>query len=48
MRIITLIIVGKHSDEINALLSEKQAEVESERPARKDLHEFVWFNSYTQ
>ena len=48
MRIITLIIVGKHSDEINVLLSEKQAEIEGERPARKDLHDFVWFNSYTQ
>lgn len=47
MRVITLIIVGKHSEEINDLLSEKQAGSESERPARKNLHEFIWFNSYT-
>lgn len=48
MRVITLIIVGKHSKEIKPELSEKQAEIERERPERKDLHEFVWFNSYTQ
>lgn len=48
MRVITLIIVGKHSKEIKPELSEEQAEIEKERPERKDLNEFVWFNSYIQ
>ena len=48
MRVITLIIVGKHSKEIKPELSEEQAEIEKERPERKNLNEFVWFNSYTQ
>jgi len=47
MRIITLIIVGKHSKEIKDELSEKQAEIEKKRPKRKDLNEFAWMNSYT-
>jgi len=48
MRVITLIIVGKHSKEIKPELSEEQAEIERKRPERKDLHKFVWLNNYTE
>lgn len=44
--VITLIIVGKHSDEINPVLSEKQIEAEKNRPERKNLREFVFLNRY--
>lgn len=37
--VITLIIVGKHSEKMNALLSEKQVQWEKTRPARKPLEE---------
>lgn len=37
MKVITLVIVGKHSMEISPLLSEKQAEAENNRPERLDL-----------
>lgn len=47
IRVITLIIVGKHSEEIKDELSEKQAEIEKKRPKRRDLNEFAWMNSYT-
>ena len=43
MKLITLVIVGKHSEEINDLLSEKQAEAEAERPERLPLEEFARF-----
>ncbi len=43
MKLITLVIVGTHSDEINDLLSEKQAEAEAERPERLPLEEFARF-----
>lgn len=46
-RLITLIIVGKHSEEIRDELSEKQAEVEKERPERMDFKEFAWIDSYS-
>ncbi len=46
MRLITLVIVGKHSEEIGPLLSEEQAEVEPRRPERKPAAEIsfddVW------
>ena len=46
MRLITLIIVGKHSKEIKNELSEKQAETEKERPPRKPFEEFAWVDEY--
>lgn len=46
--VITLIIVGKHSDEINDKLSEKQAEVEKNRPERKKISEFIYENKYEE
>ncbi|MBU1026966.1 MAG: nitroreductase family protein [Candidatus Margulisbacteria bacterium] len=44
--VITLVIVGKHSDKIGKLLSEKQAEAEKDRPARKPLKDFIHLNKY--
>ena len=45
-RVITLIIVGKKSDELSPNLSEKQARREKRRPRRKNLSEFVHINQY--
>lgn len=46
MKVITLIIVGKKSDTISEVLSEKQVGWEKERPERKTLGEFVYRNRY--
>lgn len=46
MTVITLIIVGKHSNEIKGELTEKQVEIEKERPPRKPLTEFAWMNNF--
>ncbi|MGD8538860.1 MAG: nitroreductase family protein [Candidatus Aminicenantes bacterium] len=45
-RVITLIIVGKHSDTISPALSEKQVESEKIRPRRKPLEDFVHYNKF--
>lgn len=47
-RLITLIIVGKHSDEIKDVLSDKQKTDEQERPTRKNLDEFVYYDEFDQ
>ena len=44
--VITLVIVGKHSDKIDPVLSEKQVEAEKERPERSDIDDFVYINRY--
>ncbi len=46
MTVITLVNVGLHSDTINDLLSEDQAESEKERPERKPLEEFAFMDAY--
>jgi len=46
--VITLVIVGKHSDKIDPILSEKQVEAEKKRLDRKDIDEFVYMNRYTE
>jgi nitroreductase len=46
MKVITLINVGKKSDKISELLSEKQIEMENTRPKRKSLEEFLYRNRY--
>jgi len=46
MRLITLIIVGKHSDEINSVLSADMAKGEKQRPPRKSFEELAWINEY--
>jgi nitroreductase len=45
-QVITLIIVGKHSKQINPVLSEKQVEAERTRPERIPLERFVYFNRF--
>jgi nitroreductase len=40
-KVIALVIFGKHAGSVDPLLSEKQAEAETERPPRLDLPEFV-------
>jgi len=46
MEVITLVIVGKHSETINPVLSEKQIEAEKQRPERLPLEKFIYLNSY--
>lgn len=46
MNVIALVIVGKHSPQMNPLMSEKQKEVEKERPQRLTLDKFVFMNRY--
>ncbi|MFX1380624.1 MAG: nitroreductase family protein [Promethearchaeota archaeon] len=46
MRLITLIIIGKHSKEINPVLSESMKLGEKQRPPRKTLGEFVYLENY--
>ena len=48
MEVITLIIVGKHSDTISPILSDKQREAEKKRPERLPLETFVYKNRYTE
>jgi hypothetical protein len=47
MKVITLINVGKKSDTISPVLSEKQVITEKERPARMPICEFVHRNRYS-
>jgi len=47
-QVITLIIVGKHSEEISPVLSEKQVEWEKERPARMSLDKFAFINRFKE
>ena len=48
MEIIALIIVGRHSEEINPVLSEKQIEAEKKRPERMAIEKFVYINTYKE
>ena len=44
MRLITLVMVGRHSEEISPLLSASQAERERDRPERLPLEKFAYMN----
>ena len=44
MKVITLVIVGKHSETIGPLLTEKQAETEKRRPERVPVEDFTYVN----
>ncbi|MBD3180565.1 MAG: nitroreductase [Candidatus Latescibacteria bacterium] len=46
MEVVTLLIVGKHSDEIKPYLSDKQIEDERSRPERLDLSGFAFRDRY--
>jgi nitroreductase len=48
MQVITLVNVGKHSEIIGPLLTEKQAETEKKRPERLPLKEFAYVNGFAQ
>ena len=45
-KVITLIIVGKHAKTISPALSEEQIAAENERPQRKSLDEFIFYNKF--
>ncbi len=47
MRLITLVIIGKHSNEINPVFSEAMKLGEKQRPPRKALSEFVYIDEYS-
>jgi len=46
MNVIALVIVGKHSSQMNPLMNENQKEVEKERPERLTVDKFVFMNRY--
>ncbi len=46
MEIVTLIIFGKHKEEIDPILSEKQRNDEITRPQRKPFNEYACLNKY--
>ncbi len=48
MKVITLVIVGKHSSTISPLLTEKQVEAEKARPPRLPLEEYAFINGWKQ
>lgn len=47
-RLITLIIVGKHSESINPVLSDPMKLAEKQRPPRKPIDEFIHINRITE
>lgn len=48
MAVVTLVIVGKHAEEIGPLLSEEQAKVEVARPKRLKISEFTHMDRYEE
>jgi len=46
MEVITLVMVGRHSETISPVLSDKQVEAEKNRPERLALEKFVYINSF--
>jgi nitroreductase len=48
MRVITLVIVGKHSETISPILSDHQKEAEKKRPERLHLEKFAYKNIYKE
>lgn len=46
IEVISLVIVGKHSDKNIDMLSDKQKEAELKRPERKKIDDFVYINKY--
>jgi hypothetical protein len=46
MEVIALVIVGKHSETISPLLTEKQAEAEKKRPERLPLEKFAYVDVF--
>jgi hypothetical protein len=46
MNIITLIIVGMHSETLNPDLTQKQIEIEKRRPERLPLKSMIYIDKY--
>jgi len=46
MRLITFIIIGKHSSTVNPVLSENMKLGEKQRPPRKDFSEIMYLNEF--
>ena len=46
VEVIALVIVGKHSDKINPIMSKKQIINERKRPERKPISDFIFYNKY--
>ena len=46
MRLITLLIIGKHSEEYNELMTDSQKSKEGVRPTRKELAEYISIDNY--
>jgi nitroreductase len=44
--VVTLVNVGRHSDEVSPVLSEDQARAEKERPPRMPLQKIMFLNRY--
>ena len=44
MRLITLVIIGKHSNEVNPELSESMKLGEKQRPPRKSIDDFIYID----
>ncbi len=45
-QVITLVVVGKHSEVIHPFLSESQAKIEKKRPERLPFEEFAFINRH--
>jgi nitroreductase len=48
MRLITLVIVGKHHHDLRDVLSDEQKKSERKRPERLPEGKFVFYNSFTE
>ena len=48
MRLITLMVIGKRSNEINPVLSEPMRLGENQRPPRLSFQEFIYINDYNK
>lgn len=48
MLLITLVIVGKRSETIKPNLTEKQAQIEKQRPERTPIEKFAYTNTYKE
>jgi nitroreductase len=47
MQVITLLILGKHADQLSPVLSEKQQKTEKQRPERLSFEKFAFINFFS-
>ncbi len=48
MRLITLVIVGRHTETVNPVLSDSMKLGEKQRPPRKAIEDFIYINKYKE